>query len=74
MNRRRPLRRGDLRSSISFSPLCLFVPPLPPTGSTRAMLLATKALIPAEHLAVHFHDTYGQALVNILTGRKEQWQ
>jgi len=38
------------------------------------MLLATKALIPAEHLAVHFHDTYGQALVNILTGRKEQWQ
>jgi hydroxymethylglutaryl-CoA lyase len=40
------------------------------TGSTRAMLLATKALIPVENLAVHFHDTYGQALANILTGNK----
>lgn len=34
------------------------------------MLLATKACIPVQHLAVHFHDTYGQALANILTGRK----
>lgn len=34
------------------------------------MLLATKAFIPSEHLAVHFHDTYGQALANILTGKE----
>ncbi|TFJ84321.1 hypothetical protein NSK_004312 [Nannochloropsis salina CCMP1776] len=40
-------------------------------GSTRAMLLATKAFIPSEHLAVHFHDTYGQALANILTALQE---
>ncbi|KAM3577664.1 hypothetical protein VYU27_000539 [Nannochloropsis oceanica] len=40
-------------------------------GSTRAMLLATKACIPAKHLAVHFHDTYGQALANILTALQE---
>ncbi len=39
--------------------------------STRAMLLATKAVIPPQHLAVHFHDTYGQALANILTALQE---
>ncbi len=32
---------------------------------TKAMLDAVKPHIPVEHLAVHFHDTYGQALVNI---------
>jgi hydroxymethylglutaryl-CoA lyase len=37
-------------------------------GSTREMLLATKAVVPVERLAVHFHDTYGQALANILVG------
>lgn len=31
------------------------------------MLRATKHVVPVEHLAVHFHDTYGQALSNILT-------
>lgn len=30
------------------------------------MLRATKQVVPVEHLAVHFHDTYGQALSNIL--------
>lgn len=30
------------------------------------MLRATKKFVPVEHLAVHFHDTYGQALSNIL--------
>lgn len=31
----------------------------------RAMLEAVAASIPMEQLAVHFHDTYGQALANI---------
>lgn len=30
------------------------------------MLEAVMAAVPAEKLAVHFHDTYGQALANIL--------
>ncbi len=34
-------------------------------GSTTAMLEATLKEIPAEKLAVHLHDTYGQALANI---------
>jgi hypothetical protein len=38
------------------------------TGSTRAMLAAVKGAVPVERLAVHFHDTYGQALANILVG------
>lgn len=33
---------------------------------TRQMLEAVLARIPMEKLAVHFHDTYGQALSNIL--------
>lgn len=35
-------------------------------ASTLEMLRATKQVVPVEHLAVHFHDTYGQALSNIL--------
>lgn len=35
-------------------------------GKARAMLDAVAAEIPIESLAVHFHDTYGQALANIL--------
>jgi isopropylmalate/homocitrate/citramalate synthase len=35
-------------------------------GSTTALLNAVTKLIPAQNLAVHFHDTYGQALPNIL--------
>eukprot|EP00457_Paulinella_chromatophora_P010346 gb/GEZN01010446.1/.p1 GENE.gb/GEZN01010446.1/~~gb/GEZN01010446.1/.p1 ORF type:complete len:361 (-),score=53.05 gb/GEZN01010446.1/:47-1129(-) len=31
------------------------------------MLEATTRYVPKQHLAVHFHDTYGQALANILT-------
>ena len=30
------------------------------------MLEAVMAVVPADKLAVHFHDTYGQALANIL--------
>lgn len=34
-------------------------------GSTKTLLDIVAKEIPAEKLAVHFHDTYGQALVNI---------
>jgi isopropylmalate/homocitrate/citramalate synthase len=33
--------------------------------SVNALLDAVLADVQAQHLAVHFHDTYGQALVNI---------
>lgn len=36
-------------------------------ASVSAMLDAVLAVVPAKHLAVHFHDTYGQALTNIYT-------
>lgn len=35
-------------------------------SSVRAMLLAVNKFVPLNKLAVHFHDTYGQALVNIV--------
>lgn len=35
-------------------------------GAARAMLNAVAASLPMKSLAVHFHDTYGQALANIL--------
>jgi hydroxymethylglutaryl-CoA lyase len=35
-------------------------------ATTLAMLQAVEYAVPREQLAVHFHDTYGQALVNIL--------
>ncbi|MBK9657945.1 MAG: hydroxymethylglutaryl-CoA lyase [Rhodanobacteraceae bacterium] len=35
-------------------------------GRARAMLRAVAAEIPMDALAVHFHDTYGQALANTL--------
>lgn len=34
-------------------------------GKTLALLEAVMKVVPREKLAVHFHDTYGQALVNI---------
>ncbi|HKQ28544.1 MAG TPA: hydroxymethylglutaryl-CoA lyase, partial [Burkholderiales bacterium] len=34
-------------------------------GKTKAMLEACAARVPLEHLAGHYHDTYGQALANI---------
>ncbi|OQR96080.1 hydroxymethylglutaryl-CoA lyase, mitochondrial precursor [Achlya hypogyna] len=40
-------------------------------GSTLEMLRATKEVVPVEQLAVHFHDTYGQALANILVALQE---
>uniref|UniRef100_A0A0D9XPT1 hydroxymethylglutaryl-CoA lyase n=1 Tax=Leersia perrieri TaxID=77586 RepID=A0A0D9XPT1_9ORYZ len=35
-------------------------------GSVVAMLEAVMSFVPVDKLAVHFHDTYGQALANIL--------
>ncbi|KAJ9537502.1 hypothetical protein OSB04_030235 [Centaurea solstitialis] len=35
-------------------------------GSVIPMLLAVMEVVPVEKLAVHFHDTYGQSLPNIL--------
>ncbi|MBT3398743.1 MAG: hydroxymethylglutaryl-CoA lyase, partial [Rhodospirillaceae bacterium] len=32
----------------------------------RAMVEAVSGVVPVERLALHFHDTYGQALANIL--------
>ncbi len=33
----------------------------------REMLLAVASVVPIDALAVHFHDTYGQALANVLS-------
>jgi hydroxymethylglutaryl-CoA lyase len=35
-------------------------------GSVVAMLEAVMSFVPVDKIAVHFHDTYGQALANIL--------
>lgn len=40
-------------------------------GKARAMLLAVAQEVPIDALAVHFHDTYGQALANILACLEE---
>lgn len=40
-------------------------------GKARTMLRAVAAEVPMEALAVHFHDTYGQALSNILACLEE---
>lgn len=36
-------------------------------SSMRALIETVSALIPLEAIAVHCHDTYGQALANILS-------
>ena len=40
-------------------------------GKARAMLLAVAAEVPMPALAVHFHDTFGQALANVLACLEE---
>ena len=35
-------------------------------GQILAMLQEVSLVVPVQHLAIHCHDTYGQALVNIL--------
>ena len=36
-------------------------------GAARTLIDTTSQLVPTDKLAAHFHDTYGQALANILT-------
>jgi hydroxymethylglutaryl-CoA lyase len=38
---------------------------------TRVLLQAVKKDIPVQHIAAHFHDTYGQALANLLVALEE---
>lgn len=40
-------------------------------AKAREMLRAVAANIPASKLAIHFHDTYGQALANLYAGLEE---
>ncbi len=40
-------------------------------ASVQKMLQAVVAKVPTEKLAVHFHDTYGQALTNIYTALQQ---
>lgn len=40
-------------------------------GKARAMLRAVAEAVPINALAIHFHDTYGQALANILACLEE---
>ena len=40
-------------------------------AKARAMLKAVAAEVPMDALAIHFHDTYGQALANILACLEE---
>lgn len=42
-------------------------------GSMKKMLEAVMKEIPLSALAVHCHDTYGQALANILTAMQVTW-
>lgn len=42
-------------------------------GSMKKMLEAVMKEIPVSALAVHCHDTYGQALANILTAIQVTW-
>jgi hydroxymethylglutaryl-CoA lyase len=37
----------------------------------RALLRAVAGVVPIAHLAMHFHDTYGQALANLYAGMEE---
>jgi hydroxymethylglutaryl-CoA lyase len=38
---------------------------------TRELLRAVAGTVPMGHLAMHFHDTYGQALANLYAGMEE---
>jgi hydroxymethylglutaryl-CoA lyase len=40
-------------------------------AKTRQLLRATAGVVPMTHLAMHFHDTYGQALANLYAGMEE---
>jgi hydroxymethylglutaryl-CoA lyase len=40
-------------------------------GKARELLRAVAGHVPMAHLAMHFHDTYGQALANLYAGMEE---
>src|SRR6201996_8546657 len=40
-------------------------------GKARHLLRAVAGVVPMAHLAMHFHDTYGQALANLYAGMEE---
>jgi len=40
-------------------------------GKARELLRAVAGAVPMAHLAMHFHDTYGQALANLYAGLEE---
>ncbi|KAG7353564.1 3-hydroxy-3-methylglutaryl-CoA lyase [Nitzschia inconspicua] len=40
-------------------------------GTVKNMLQEVVNVVPADQLAMHFHDTYGQALANILVGLEQ---
>jgi hydroxymethylglutaryl-CoA lyase len=40
-------------------------------GRVQAMLATVAAAVPREKLAVHFHDTYGQALANLMAALEQ---
>jgi hydroxymethylglutaryl-CoA lyase len=40
-------------------------------GKARALIEQVSDTVPLEKLAVHFHDTYGQALANLYAGMEE---
>jgi hydroxymethylglutaryl-CoA lyase len=40
-------------------------------GAARALVRAVRAAVPIQRLAVHFHDTYGQALANVFACLEE---
>lgn len=51
---------------VIFANLTLWFPFLDVAGTVIPMLEAVISIVPVENLAVHFHDTYGQSLSNIL--------
>jgi hydroxymethylglutaryl-CoA lyase len=40
-------------------------------GKARQLLRAVSGSVPMKNLAMHFHDTYGQALANLYAGLEE---
>lgn len=57
----RPLQPCGLVKILNSSAFLIYNP-----GTVVPMLEAAMSVVPVEKLAVHFHDTYGQSLSNIL--------
>jgi hypothetical protein len=56
----------ELLTEILIPTLFKFLRGLVTTGTVIPMLVEVMSVVPREKIAVHFHDTYGQALPNIL--------